>query len=79
MSWAAILAQCVMCYRSAAAQGAARAHIFNLGILILLIPPALILAVILFIAVRKDASARNSTRSGDRPGDPLASVPSAQS
>lgn len=54
MSWAAILAQCVMCYRSAAAQSAARARVFDLGILILLIPPALILAGILLIAARKD-------------------------
>ena len=61
MSWTAILAQCVMCYRSAAAQGAARAHVFNVGILILLIPPALILAAILYIAIRKDAPVRTST------------------
>jgi hypothetical protein len=54
MSWAAIFAQCVMCYRSAAAQSAARARVFNLGIIILLIPPGLILAGILFIAIRKD-------------------------
>jgi hypothetical protein len=54
MSWTAFLAQCVMCYRSAAAQGAARARVFDLGIVILLIPPALILAGILFIAARKD-------------------------
>jgi len=37
-------AQCVMCYRTAAAQGAARAHVLNWGILILGAPPFLILA-----------------------------------
>ncbi len=63
MSWTAILAQCVMCYRSAAAQGAARARVFDLGIVILLIPPALILAGVLYIAGRKDTSEPPSRRS----------------
>lgn len=35
--------QCVMCFRTAAAQNSARAHIMNLGILIMGIPPVLIL------------------------------------
>jgi hypothetical protein len=60
MSWTAILAQCVMCYRSAAAQGAARGRVFDLGIVILLIPPALILTGILVRAVRSDADRINS-------------------
>ena len=37
-------AQCVMCFRTAAAQQAERAKVLNLGILIMLIPPVLILA-----------------------------------
>jgi hypothetical protein len=79
MSWSAILAQCVMCYRSAAAQGAARARVFNLGIVILLIPPALILAAILYIAVRKDAPPRAASQSGAQPDIDLRSAPSQQS
>ena len=45
-SWA----QCVMCFRSVAAQQAERSRILNKGILILLIPPFLILAAILTLA-----------------------------
>jgi hypothetical protein len=37
-------AQCVMCFRTAAAQQAERAKVLNLGIIIMLIPPVLILA-----------------------------------
>jgi hypothetical protein len=37
-------AQCVMCFRTAAAQNAERAKVMNLGIIIMLIPPILILA-----------------------------------
>jgi hypothetical protein len=36
--------QCVMCFRTAAAQEAARARVMNLGIIIMLIPPIAILA-----------------------------------
>ena len=36
--------QCVMCFRTAAAQEAARARVMNLGIIIMLIPPLVILA-----------------------------------
>ena len=79
MSWTAILAQCVMCYRSAAAQGAARAHVFNLGIVILLIPPTLILAAILYIAIRKDAPPRPASPSDSQPDVSLRSAPSQQS
>jgi cytochrome c oxidase subunit IV len=52
MNW--ILAQCVMCYRNAAAQQLARSRVLNSGILILLIPPLLILGLILFLAYRKN-------------------------
>jgi len=37
------LAQCVMCFRTAAAQNSARAQVLNIGIIILVIPPVLIL------------------------------------
>jgi len=43
-------AQCVMCYRTAAAQQAARSQVLNSGILILLVPPTLVIGGILFLA-----------------------------
>lgn len=46
-------AQCVMCFRSAAAQQAARAHILNTGILVMGIPPFLILGGFLCLAYRR--------------------------
>ena len=48
-----LLAQCVMCGRTAAAQQSARAHVLNHGILILLLPPFLIIAALLWLARRK--------------------------
>lgn len=48
MSW--MIAQCVMCYRTAAAQQIERSRVLNLGILILLIPPVLVLAGLLGLA-----------------------------
>ncbi|HYA17087.1 MAG TPA: hypothetical protein VEF06_06455 [Bryobacteraceae bacterium] len=59
MSWSAIAAQCVMCFRTAAAQQAERSRVLNSGIVILLIPPLAILAGILLLAWRKSSSARN--------------------
>jgi len=53
MSWSFIAAQCVMCYRTAAAQQLARSRVLNSGIVILLIPPILVLAGILVLAFRK--------------------------
>jgi hypothetical protein len=43
-------AQCVMCFRTAAAQQSERARVLNAGILIMLVPPLVILAgfVLLF-------------------------------
>lgn len=55
MICSAILAQCVMCYRNAAAQGAARGRVFDVGIVILLIPPVAIAALILWLAGRAKA------------------------
>jgi len=56
MSWHFVVAQCVMCYRTAAAQQLERARVLNSGIVILLIPPILVLAGILFLAFRKSRS-----------------------
>ncbi len=45
-----LLAQCVMCARTAAAQNAARIHVLSLGIILLGIPPFLILTGVLLLA-----------------------------
>ena len=45
--------QCVMCFRTAAAQNAARARVMNLGIIIMLIPPLVILLGFLVLAYRR--------------------------
>jgi hypothetical protein len=55
MNWTLIAAQCVMCYRTAAAQQAERSRVLNHGIFILLVPPVLILAGLLLLACRKRA------------------------
>jgi hypothetical protein len=45
--------QCVMCFRTAAAQNAARAHLLNMGIVLLGLPPFVILAGFLCLAWRR--------------------------
>jgi hypothetical protein len=45
--------QCVMCFRTAAAQNAARARLLNMGIVLLGLPPFLILAGFLLLAWRR--------------------------
>ena len=47
-------AQCVMCFRTAAAQNSARAHLLNIGIVLLGLPPFCILAGFLVLAWRRD-------------------------
>lgn len=47
-----LVAQCVMCYRTASAQQAAMARVFNSGILILLVPPFFVAGVVWWLAVR---------------------------
>jgi hypothetical protein len=42
--------QCVMCFRTAAAQNAARAHLLNMGIVLLGLPPFVILGGFLCLA-----------------------------
>ena len=49
-SWA----QCVMCFRTAAAQNAARARLMNIGIILLGLPPFCILAAFLVLAWRRN-------------------------
>jgi hypothetical protein len=46
--------QCVMCFRTAAAQNAARAHLMNLGIVLLGLPPFCILGGFLLLAWRRN-------------------------
>jgi len=46
-------AQCVMCFRTAAAQQAERARVLNTGILVMGIPPVLILGGFVALAVRR--------------------------
>lgn len=46
-------AQCVMCFRTAAAQQVERARVLNHGIIVMIIPPFLILAGFLVLAYRK--------------------------
>lgn len=69
MNWQGIAAQCVMCYRTAAAQQAARVRVLNSGIIILLIPPILVLALILAMAFYK--SRRLGTRTAPRLADEI--------
>ncbi len=45
--------QCVMCFRTAAAQNAARAHLLNIGIVLLGLPPFCILGAFLILAWRR--------------------------
>jgi len=45
--------QCVMCFRTAAAQNAARARLLNMGIVLLGLPPFIILAGFLLLAWRR--------------------------
>jgi hypothetical protein len=51
-------AQCVMCFRTAAAQNKARAQVLNSGILVLGVPPFLILAGFVALAVKRSKTYR---------------------
>jgi hypothetical protein len=46
--------QCVMCFRTAAAQNLARARLLNMGIFLLGLPPFAILAGFLILAWRRN-------------------------
>jgi len=54
LSAANLSAQCVMCYRTAAAQNSARAHLLNMGIVLLGLPPFCILGGFLLLAWRRN-------------------------
>lgn len=58
MHAASLIAQCVMCYRTAAAQQGSRAEVMNLGILILLAAPVLVLAALGVLIWRRELSRR---------------------
>jgi len=62
-------AQCVMCFRTAAAQNSARAHVLDIGIIILVIPPVAILSGFLVLCYK-----RRKTYAG---GEALESEPAA--
>ena len=49
-------AQCVMCFRTAAAQQAERAHVMNIGIGIMLVPPVVILGGFLYVLWRRNST-----------------------
>jgi len=46
-------AQCVMCFRTAAAQNSERARVMNIGIIILVIPPVAILSGFLVLCYKR--------------------------
>jgi hypothetical protein len=46
-------AQCVMCFRTAAAQQAERARVMNIGIIIMLIPPVAILVGFMLLCYKR--------------------------
>ncbi|MEO7653119.1 MAG: hypothetical protein ABIZ80_21890 [Bryobacteraceae bacterium] len=62
-------AQCVMCYRTAAAQQAERARMLNFGIIVMLIPPFLILGGFLYLIYRQNGkfASDGGERAGERP------------
>jgi hypothetical protein len=53
-------AQCVMCFRTAAAQQMERARVLNIGIIVMLIPPVLILAGFLLLCWRRNLAYADS-------------------
>jgi len=61
MSFEMLVAQCVMCYRTAAAQQMERARVLNTGIFILLVPPILVIAGLLWLAVRRSRHSQAHT------------------
>jgi hypothetical protein len=62
--------QCVMCFRTAAAQETARARVMNLGIIIMLIPPIAILAGFMVLCYK-----RRHTYAVGEPAEPFAAEP----
>ncbi len=54
------VAQCVMCFRTAEAQQAARAQVLNMGVLLLGAPPFLILAGYCYLFYKKNQVTRTA-------------------
>jgi hypothetical protein len=54
-----LIAQCVMCYRTAAAQQGGRSQVLNSGILIMLAAPVLVLLVLGVLVWRREAKRRS--------------------
>ena len=69
-------AQCVMCFRTAAAQQMERARVLNIGIGIMLLPPVVILAGFLYLAYRRNLSFVEELPDYDR--DSESASPSAE-
>ena len=67
-------AQCVMCFRTAAAQNSARARVLDIGIVILVIPPVAILTGFLVLCYK-----RRKTYADGEPVEDVASVLGANS
>jgi hypothetical protein len=65
-----LIAQCVMCFRTAAAQQAERSRVLNTGILILLIPPLLVIAAILALAWLRQRTTMDIRKAGAAPPGP---------
>ena len=63
-----LAAQCVMCFRTAAAQNLARMHVLDIGVLLLGIPPFLILAGYCVLFYKKNEITR-----ADPAGEPAIS------
>jgi hypothetical protein len=61
-------AQCVMCYRTAAAQNAARAHLLNMGIVLLGLPPFCILGGFIILAWRRNQAFAAAPEAPSVPG-----------
>jgi len=53
-----LIAQCVMCYRTAAAQQGGRAEVLNVGILIMLAAPVAVLVTLGVLAWRRETKRR---------------------
>ena len=60
MSQTTLIAQCVMCYRTAAAQQGGRAEVLNTGILILLAAPLAVLAALGILIWKRETARRRA-------------------
>jgi hypothetical protein len=68
---ASLDAQCVMCFRTAAAQQMERARVLNTGILIMLVPPVAILAGFVWLLWKRNAASAHDRIYGGETLPPL--------